>query len=173
MVGRLFSTPPGKARPRSPQVAKARVMKRLLLFSSKGKYRLRIPLFGALIIPVALLVAIYLLELIISSGDAQWYEIVGGVLLVSLMAATFYLLLLRGFARLISKTKDLKSLSVDAHFRTLLFSNLILILVLGGLAWLSQWGNSALSIANTGNIPEAVILFSRLLLSFLFVFSQR
>ena len=143
-------------------------LRRFLLFPSKGQHRLRILFFGALIIPIASLIAIYLLA---KPADGQWYEIVGGVLLGSLMAAVFYLSLLRGFARLISKAKDPKSLPDDVYFRTLLFSNLILIPVFGGLAWLSYWGNSALSIANIGNVPEAVILLSRLLLVFIFVFS--
>lgn len=146
-------------------------LRRFLLFPWKGKRRLRIPLLGALIIPPALLIAILLRFNLVDLADGQWYEIVGGVLIAWLIAAVLYLSLLRGFARLISKSKDPKSLPDDAYFRTLLRSNLILIPVLGGLAWLSQWGNSALSIANIGSVPEAVILFSRLLLAFLFVFS--
>lgn len=142
-------------------------LRRFLLFSSRSKYRLRVPLLGALIIPAASLIVIYMLEASNTSSDAQWYETVGGVLLGSLMAATFYLLLLRRIARLLSKTKDFKNLLDDAYFRTLLFSNLILIPILAGLTWFSYWGFSSLSGANIGGLLGATVLFPAILLIFL------
>lgn len=143
-------------------------LRRFLLFPSKGKHRLRILLFGALIIPVAsVLIATYILEGAAALTDMQWFEIIGGGLFASLMAGIFYLSLLRRFAQLISKTKDPKSLPDDAYFRTLLFGNLILIPVLSGLGWLSIWGSSALSTANIGNVSEVVILIPAILLVFL------
>ncbi len=142
-------------------------LKGFLLFSSRSKYRLRVPLFGALIIPAASLIAIFILADSNASSDAQWYETVGGVLLGSLMAATLYLFLLRGFARLLSKTKDFNNLSTDVYFRTLFFSNLILIPVLAGLTWLSFWGVSSLFGANTESVLEAIVLFPAILFVFL------
>lgn len=139
-------------------------LRRFLLFSSRSKYRLRVPLLGALIIPAAAsLIVIYMLEASNTSSDVQWYETVGGVLLGSLMAATFYLLLLRRIARLLSKTKDFKNLLDDAYFRTLLFSNLILIPILAGLTWFSYWGFSSLSGANIGGFLGAIVLFPSIL----------
>lgn len=145
-------------------------LKRFLLFSSRGRYRLRILLFGALAIPVASLISIYLLMASVAPSDAQWYEIIGGVLFGSLIAAICYLALLKGFARLISKTKDLQSLSDDAYFRALLFGNLILIPVLVGFTWLSFWGVSSLSITSYGNILYAIVLLLAFLLVSLGVF---
>ena len=140
-------------------------LRQVLLFPSRGKHRLRILIFGALIIPLAsVLIATYLLEGSAALTDVQWFEIVGGGLLASLIAGVFYLSLLRRLAQLISKTKDPKSLPDDAYFRTLLFGNLILIPVLGGLGWLSMWGGSALSTANIENVPEVVILIPTILL---------
>jgi len=140
-------------------------LRRFLLFPSKGKHRLRILIFGALIIPLAsLLIATYLLEGPAALTGVQWLEAVGGGLLASLMAGIIYLSLLRRFAQLMSKTKDPRSLPDDAYFRTLLFGNLILIPVLGGFGWLSLWGSSALSTANIGDIPAAVILIPVILL---------
>lgn len=140
-------------------------LRRFLLFPSKSRHRLRILIFGALIIPLAsVLIATYLLEGPTALTNVQWFEAVGGGLLASLMGGVFYLSLLRRFAQLISKTKDPKSLPDNAYFRTLLFGNLILIPVLGGFGWLSLWGGSALSTANIGNIPEVVILIPVMLL---------
>jgi hypothetical protein len=146
-------------------------LRRFLLSPWKGTRRLRILLLAALTIPPALLVAIMLRFNLIGIVEGRWYEIVFGLLIVWLIAAALYLSLLRGLAQLISKSKDLKDLPDDAYFRTLLRSNLILVAALGGLAWLSEWGASALSTANIVNVPEAVLLSSLLLLSFLFVFS--
>lgn len=140
-------------------------LRRFLLFPSKGKHRLRILIFGALIIPVAtVLIATLLLEGPAALTVVQWFEAVGGGLLASLIAGVFYLSLLRRLAQLISKTKDPKGLPDDVYFRTLLFGNLILIPVFGGLGWLSIWGSSALSTANIGNVPEVVILIPTILL---------
>lgn len=142
-------------------------LRRFLLFSSRRKYQLGVPLLGAMIIPAASLIVIYILEASNTSRVTQWYETVGGVLLGSLMAATLYLFLLRKFAQLLSKTRDLKKLSDDVYFRTLLFSNLTLIPVLAGLTWLSFWGVSSLSGANVGSVLEAVVLLPTILLVFL------
>lgn len=134
-------------------------LRRFLLFPSKGRHRLRILIFGALIIPLAsVLIATYLLEGPAALTGVQWFEVVGGGLLASLMAGVIYLSLLRRFAQLISKTKDPRNLPDDAYFRALLFGNLILIPVLGGFGWLSLWRGSALATANIGDIPAAVIL---------------
>jgi len=142
-------------------------LRRLLLFPSKGRQRLRILLFGALIIPLAsLLIAAYLLEGSGALTETRWFEVVGGGLIGSLMAGVLYLSLLRRFAQFISKTKDPKSLPDEAYFRTLLFGNLILIPVLGGLGWLSIWGGSVLSTAQIANVPGAVILIPTILLIF-------
>jgi hypothetical protein len=140
-------------------------LRRFLLFPSKGKQRLRILLFGALIIPLAsILIAAYLLEGPGAHTEVQWFEAVGGGLLGSLMAGVLYLSLLRRFAQLISRTKDPTSLPDEAYFRTLLFGNLALIAVLGGLGWLSIWGGSVLSSAQTANVPQAVVLIPTILL---------
>lgn len=139
--------------------------------SSTSMGQSRILILGALIIPFALLMAITLAE----SAGTQWWEILIGVVVGYAIAAAFYLSLLRRFARLISKGKDLGTLSDDSQFRTLLFSNLILIAVFAvfaGLAWLILWGDSPVSIANIGNIPGGVILFLSLLLVFIFVFCE-
>jgi hypothetical protein len=138
---------------------------------SSGRGRKRILIFGALIIPVATMMTIALAE----PAGVQWYEIVGGVLFGYLMVAAFYLASLKRLARLISKGKDLRALPDDVHFRTLLFSNLILIAIFAGfasLAWLILWGNSPVSIANIGNIPQVAILSLSLLLVFIFVFCE-
>lgn len=139
-------------------------LKRLLLFSSRSRYQIRAPLLGALTIPAASLIAIFIFGAFDTLGDAQWYESVGGILLSSLMAATFYLFLLRRFAQLLSKTRELKKLSDDFYFRTLFFSNLILIPVLASLSWLSYLGFSSLLGASMGTAMRAVALFAVILL---------
>ena len=140
-------------------------LRRFLLFPSKGKHRLRIPILGALIIPLtSLLIATYLLEGPVALTDVRWVETLGGGLLASLTAGIFYLSFVRRVTQLISKTKDPKGLPGDAYFRVLLLGNLLSIPLLGGLGWLSMWGSSALSTAPIGNIPEAVVLAPALLL---------
>jgi len=146
-------------------------LRRFLLFPSKGKHRLRILIFGALIIPLAaVLIAIYLLEGPSAPTTLKWFEIVGGGLAVSLIVGALYLSLLKRLAQLLSKTKEPNDLPDDVYFRTLLFGNLILIPVLGGLGWLSIWGISALSTANIENVLEVVILIPTILLAFLGAF---
>ena len=53
-------------------------LRRFLLFPSEGKRRLRILIYGALITPVASLLAIYLLT---QPTSGPWYEIIVGVFL--------------------------------------------------------------------------------------------
>jgi len=147
-------------------------LKRFLLFPSKGKHRLRILIFGALIIPLAsVLISLLLLEGPDSLTGVEWLGVIGGGLFASLIAGIFYLSLLRRLAQLISKTEDPKGLPDDAYFRTLLIGNLILIPVLGGLGWLGMWGSSALATANIRNLPEVAILIPTMLLAFLGAFS--
>jgi hypothetical protein len=143
-------------------------LRRFLLVPSKGKHRLRILIFGALIIPVAsVLIGTYLLEGSGALTGVQWLQAIGGGLLATLMAGIIYLSLLRRLAQLVSKTNEPRSLPDNAYFRTLLFGNLILIPVLGGFGWLSFWGSSALSTTNIGGILAAVILIPVILLALL------
>lgn len=146
-------------------------LKRFLLFTSRGRYKIRVPLYGALAVPAASIIAMFFVGDSNVWGDAQWYEAVGGVLIGSLMAATFYLLLLRKTAQLISRTRELRELSDDAYFRALLYSNLILILVLALFSWLIYLGYSWLFSVITGTVMQLIILTPVLFLIFLGVLS--
>jgi len=109
-----------------------KLLKRLLLSPlSRLRYQIGIPLIGAIITPIAF-ITVNVANFDTPNGS-QWFQSWVGILISSLVAATFYLFALNRFVRLLSRGQDFKELSDDIRFRILLYSNIILILIFGVL----------------------------------------